>query len=93
MPRKIKIDLGYAVLTAERNSDLTYPEIIVGLEDSSGSWIQDLAIVGSQYHYNDGEVVCDEGISIKVYSDKENEDFTHDFNVGIYREPEDGGVA
>lgn len=93
MSEKVKIDLGYAVLTAEKNSDPTYPEIIIRLEDSGGSWIQDLAIVGSQYHYNDGEVVCDEGISIKVYSDKENEDFTHDFNVGIYRESEDGGAV
>ena len=36
---KIKIDLGFATLVAEKGMDSDYPEIYVGLEDKNGMWI------------------------------------------------------
>lgn len=48
---KIKIDLGFATLVAEKGSDPNYNEVFVGLEDKDGVWIQDLAIVRQKYHY------------------------------------------
>lgn len=48
--KKIKIDLGYAVLTAEKGIDEDYKEVFIGLEDKKGGWLQDLAIVGGKYH-------------------------------------------
>lgn len=82
---KIKIDLGFATLVAEKGADKNYNEICIGLEDKNGCWIQDLAIIGQKYHYvNDTEVVQDKGIDVMVYADKDNEDYTHHFEVGIY---------
>ena len=84
---KIKIDLGFAVLVAEKGIDNNYREIYLSLEDKNGVWLQDLAIVGQQYHYdtNDG-IVHDKGIDVKVYADCDNEDFTDEFGINIYEE-------
>lgn len=84
---KIKIDLGFAVLVAEKGIDNNYREIYLSLEDKNGVWLQDLAIVGQQYHYdtNDG-IVHDKGIDVKVYTDCDNEDFTDEFGISIYEE-------
>ena len=62
---KIAIDLGYdnLQLIVERNLDPGYNEVFVGLE-RNGVWVQDLAIVGQQHHYDDdcnviGETGCE----------------------------------
>lgn len=86
---KVTVDLGFATLVAEKGSDPNYKEVFIGLEDEKGVWLQDLAVIGGKYHYDNGEVVHDEEISIKVYSDKDNEDYTHDFSVGVYVEEEE----
>ena len=84
---KIKIDVGFATLVAEKGNDKNYNEICIGLEDKNGCWLQDLAIVGQKYHYtNRTEIVQDKGIDIRVYADKDNEDYTHRFEVGVYDE-------
>lgn len=84
---KIKIDLGFATLVAEKGTDKNYCEIFIGLEDKNGCWLQDLAIVGQKYHYTNGtEVMQDKGIDIRVYADKDNEDYTHHFEVGVHDE-------
>lgn len=84
---KIKIDLGFATLVAEKGTDESYHEIFVGLEDKGGVWIQDLAIVGQKYHYTDDtEVIQDKGINVMVYADENDEDYTHKFDIGIYEE-------
>ena len=84
---KIKIDLGFATLVAEKGTDKNYNEIFIGLEDKNGCWLQDLAIIGQKYHYiNHAEVVQDKGIDIRVYADKDNEDYMHHFEVGVYEE-------
>ena len=84
---KIKIDLGFATLVAEKGTNKNYREIFIGLENKAGYWIQDLAFVGQKYHYTDGkEVVQDNGIDIRVYADKENEDYPYHFEVDICEE-------
>ena len=66
---KIKIDHGFAVLVVEKGIDNNYREIYLSLEDKNGVWLQDLAIVGQQYHYDtNGGIVHDKGIDVKVYT-------------------------
>lgn len=85
----IKIDLGFATLVGERGADTNYNEIFIWLEDKNGVYIQDLAIIGQQYHYDeDLGVVQDEGIVVRVYADENNEDYTHQFHIGMYKEEE-----
>ena len=81
---RVTIDLGFATLVAEKGFDPNYKEVFIGLEDEQGVWLQDLAVIGGKYHYEKGEVVHDSEVSIKVYSDKDDEDYTHDFSVGLY---------
>ena len=84
---KIKIDLGFAVLVAEKGIDDNYREIYLSLEDKNGVWLQDLAIIGQQYHYDEElNVVNDRGIDVKIYADSNNEDFTDEFGINIYEE-------
>lgn len=84
---KIKLDLGFAVLVAEKGIDNNYREIYLSLEDKNGVWLQDLAIVGQQYHYDEElNVVNDRGIDVKIYADSNNEDFTDEFGINIYEE-------
>ena len=84
---KIKIDLGFAVLVAEKGIDNNYREIYLSLEDKNGVWLQDLAIVGQQYHYDEElNVVNDRGIDVKIYADSNNEDFTDEFGIDVYEE-------
>ena len=84
---KIKIDLGFAVLVAEKGIDNNYREIYLSLEDKNGVWLQDLAIVRQQYHYDEElNVVNDKGIDVKIYADSNNEDFTDEFGINIYEE-------
>lgn len=73
-------------LVAEQSPNPAYPnEIYVGLVDSNGYWFQDLAIVRNAYTYNGGEIEWkNDECEVLVYSDKNDEDFTHDFSIGIY---------
>ena len=83
---KIRVDLGFATLVAERGGDKNYNEIFVWLENKDGICLQDLAIIGQKYHYNDAlNVVQDEGINVMVYADENDEDYTHKFDIGIYK--------
>jgi len=84
---KIKIDLGFASLIAEKGADPNYNEIFIGLEDSN--WSQDIAVIGEKYHYEGDNVIPDKGVSVKLYSDKDQEDYTHDFEIDIYEADED----
>ena len=88
---KIVIDLGYdnLQLIVERNLDPGYNEVFVGLE-RNGVWVQDLAIVGQQYHYGDDcNVIGENGMRVLVYADAENEDYTHEFKIDVYHDPEE----
>ncbi|MBQ8248127.1 MAG: hypothetical protein IJZ42_13445 [Lachnospiraceae bacterium] len=86
----IEIDLGNRTLVAETGYEKDYKEIYVGLKEKDGTWIQDLAIIGQKYHISDDlTVVQDKGISVKVYADKDKEDYTHDFPIDIWEPEED----
>lgn len=77
-------------LVAEQNTDPMYEnELYIGITDGNGVWWQDLAVVRNAYQYDGDDVVWkDEEFDVLVYSDKDNEDFTHDFTVGLHH----GGV-
>lgn len=90
---KITIPLpnGYS-LVATRNADPNYNfEIYVGIVDSDGVWYQDLAIIRNAYSINDNlNVVLKEGeFEVLVYSDKNQEDYTNKFHIGLYKEPKE----
>lgn len=92
--QEIKVDLGNGVtLVAEFDGNQSMPEITIGLE-KNGSYFQDLAVIGSDWEVknvistNDKLILHPERISMKVYSDAESEDYTHDFKVPVF-EPED----
>ncbi len=88
---RIEIELpnGYK-LVAEQNTDPQYSrEMFVGIVDADGMWNQNLAVIRSSYRYDGDNVVWnDEQFDVLVYGDKDNEDFTDDFTVGLYRESE-----
>lgn len=86
MNNRIEIDLGFANLVAEASTN-DYKEIYVALESKDGVWFQDLAVIGHKNHHDDDlNVVNEEGIRALVYADKDNEDYTNEFNIGIYKE-------
>ena len=84
---EIQLSDGYK-LVAEKNGDAPYKEIAVGIEDSDGYWMQDLAIVGAKYHYDDDwNVVEDNGkYQVRVFADSEKEDYSHLFEINRYEE-------
>ena len=89
MDKRIMISCGEYKIVAKKGADTNYNEIFIWLEDKNGICIQDLAIVGQQYHYNDDlGVIQDDGIVVRVYADENNEDYTHQFHIGIYKEEE-----
>lgn len=92
MEGKIVIPLsnGYE-LVAEQNTDPNYRnEIFIGITDGNGVWWQDLAVVRNAYEIGDdlGVRWKEDEFDVLVYSDENNEDFTHDFTVGLYH----GGI-
>lgn len=86
MNNRIEIDLGFATLTVDKSADPIFPkEIYIGLE-KDGQWLQDIATVAQEHYYKNGELTFNEGIRVLVYADKDNEDYTNEFNIGIYKE-------
>lgn len=84
---RIEIDLGFATLVAEKGIDENYRELNIYLEDKDEMWLQDIAMIGQQYHYEkDLAPVQDKGIVARVWSDANNEDYTHKFDIDIYKE-------
>lgn len=82
--KKIKIDLGFASLVVEAGEEMN--EVYVGLEDRKGSWFQDLAVIGQKYHIEGDDIAYEEGIRARVFADKDNEDYTHAFDIGIFKD-------
>lgn len=88
MSNRITIPLqnGFS-LVVEQNSAPDYSrEIFIGIMDKNDTWYQDLAIVRNAYIYdNDWNVKWKDGeFEVLVYSDENNEDFTHDFTIGMH---------
>ena len=83
--KKIKIDLGFSSLVVEAGND-QMKEVYVGLEDSNGAWFQDLTVIGQKYHVDGENIAYDEGIRVRVFADKDNEDYTHSFDIDIFKD-------
>ena len=75
-------------LVAEVNNDINYKEIIVGIKTEDGYYLQDLALVGAKYHYDDdSNVIIEDGkYSVKVYNDETREDWQYEYDVNEYKE-------
>ena len=83
---RIEIDLGFATLTVEKSADPNFPrEIYVGLE-KDGQWLQDIAVVAQRRDYEDDKLAYKKSIRVLVYADKDSEDYTSAFNIGIHEE-------
>ena len=86
MNNRIEIDLGFATLTVDKSADPIFPkEIYISLE-KDGQWLQDIATVAQKHYYKNGELTYNECIRVLVYADKDSEDYTNEFNIGIYKE-------
>ena len=83
--KKIKIDLGFASLVVEAGND-QMKEVYVGLEDSNGACFQDLTVIGQKFHVDGENIAYDEGIRVRVFADKDNEDYTHSFDIDIFKD-------
>ena len=93
MRGKIRIPIGDMFLVAEVNdwNDEMPAEMYIYLENQVGVMWQDIALVREHYHFlmNQGCVRDPSLIDIKVWGDSENEDYTHEFTVGIWGQEED----
>ena len=58
-------------------------------EKATGVIHQDIAIIGRNYKMTENGPELYDDLSVKVYADASNEDFTDDFTIPIYEEPEE----
>lgn len=82
----MKIPLGNGInLVAEQGTDPNFSrEIYIGLANDNDMWVQDLAIVRQKYKLiGDSEIVgyVDGEYQVLVYSDENDEDYTHKFDI------------
>lgn len=78
-------------LIAEAYDDGIFSEMSIYLADNQGKKIQDITNVRHPYHMTekDGKDVIEKiknHIQILVWADCDNEDFTDDYEIGIYSE-------
>ena len=69
-------------------------EVFVGVQDKDGYNTQDLAYVGQTYERNadessDDDFVAKDSLTIRVWSDVDNEDYTKEYVVERYHETEE----
>ena len=86
----INLDGGYK-LVAEQNADPSYNrEIFIGIEDDGGVWHQTLAVVRNSYTFNHNLDVIwkNKEFNVLVWGDKDNEDYTDYFTIGLHEEEE-----
>lgn len=89
MENRLIVPFGEYKIVAEKGADHNYNEIFIWIEDKNDVCIQDLVIVGQKYHYNENlDVVQDESVLVRVFADEYNEDYTHEFDIGVYKEEE-----
>jgi hypothetical protein len=73
-------------LVAEQSQDPEFRnEIYVGIETDDGVYYQDLAVIRNAYSINENlRVVWNPDIlEVLVYADKNDEDYTNKYSVGI----------
>lgn len=86
---RVEIPFGEYKIVAEKGFDPNYNEIFIFLEDKNGVEIQNIAIVGQKYHYDeDCNIVHDDNVLVRVFTDKDDEDYTNEFEIGVYKEEE-----
>lgn len=86
MENKIVIPCEFGDIVIEKCKDSDYKEAFIGIV-KNGVWMQDIAVVRNAYHYDDNNnVVLDDHVEVLVYADKDNEDYTNKFEIGIYNE-------
>ena len=84
-PQKIKLNLGFAELVIEVcYSDCSVPEVCITLDNDKN--MQDIACVRQATNDNDEK---QEAVEVLVYSDKDNEDYTHKFTIGKHSDWEE----
>ena len=84
----IELSNGYK-LVSERNTGEFDKELYVGIEDPSGSYVQDLVIVRPTYKFKDNAVDFDaDTFEILVFGDATKEDFTDKYTVPLYKDDE-----
>lgn len=82
------VDTSFGEIIAERNCDMNYPEIYVGIE-KNGEWIQDLVCVRERYHYDDkSEKVNDGDVEVYLFRDCDTDDYTDRIIVKVYEHSE-----
>ena len=86
----INNDLQLVAVMNDWNPDAKeFAEISVFIQEKTTGLVhQDIAIVGRNYKITDNGPELHDGISVKVYADENNEDFTNNFIIPIYKEPE-----
>ena len=83
-PIKIQLPNGL-FLTAEASDMDGFPEVVVGITDINDRWLQDLAVVKQAFTFNGTTVKPDDAIKVYVYGDKDDEDWTNEFEVGFWK--------
>ena len=87
---RIEINIGNGMkIVAEQNPDSTFDrELYIGIENSKGTWTQDLAIVRQDYKY-EGEspepIWEDDMFEVMVYGNPNSEDWTNSFQIGLWK--------
>ena len=85
----IKID-DKTTLYVEKNLDNDFAEFMVFIKKNDG-FIQDLARIGQEISYNESlgdleKIPCE--YYVKVYADEMQEDYTDEFTIKEYKEPD-----
>ena len=76
-------------LTVEKNTGEFDKELYISIEDPSGSYVQDLAIVRPTYKLKDNEVEFDgDKFEILVFGDAEKEEYTDKHTIPLRTEDE-----
>ena len=64
-------------------------EIYISIKDAKGCFVQDICMIRGHYRYDRkaGAFVVDESlIDCRVWANSDDEDYTHEFNIGIHEE-------
>lgn len=91
MENKIEIPIGDNKIIVFINdwADGLPKEIFISIEDKNGVCIQDICMVREHYHYsekNEDFKIDDSLVDCRVWADSENEDYTDEFCISVYKE-------
>ena len=94
MKNKLELPIGDKKLVVWINDwqDNMPKDICVYVEDNNGVIIQDICVVREHYHFNPKKEcfeIDSNMIDCMVWSDNDNEDYTHKFTIGVVNEEEE----